>query len=125
MSTTTVTDAVLVELRALRDEVPGVTGGAVASADGLLIASDSESARPEVLAAMAAAALGLGRSTGQEAGLGALREVVTRCQGGHVIVHAVGETRLLVVLGDEGLDLDRLRRHAAPAVARLGTVLAA
>jgi predicted regulator of Ras-like GTPase activity (Roadblock/LC7/MglB family) len=57
--------------------------------------------------------------------MGPLREVITRCQGGHVIVYAVGEARLLVVLGDEGLDLERLHLRSRPAVARLGEVLAA
>ncbi|CAJ58699.1 MULTISPECIES: roadblock/LC7 domain-containing protein [Frankia] len=125
MSTSTITDGVLAELHALRDQVPGVTSSAVASADGLLVAADADGVRSEVLAAMAAAALGLGRSTGQEAGMGPLREVITRCQGGHIIVYAIGETRLLVVLGDEGLDLERLHLQSRPAVTRLAGLLAA
>lgn len=123
MFTGTVTDAALIELRSLRDQVPGVTGGAVASADGLLIAADTDSAQPEVLAAMAAASLGLARSTSQEVGIGGLREVTIRCQRGHVIVSSVGDTRLLVILGDEGVDLARLQVRVAPAIARLRSVL--
>jgi predicted regulator of Ras-like GTPase activity (Roadblock/LC7/MglB family) len=116
-------EELLAELRGLREEVTGVTDTAVASADGLLIVSDTADVRPEVLAAMAAAALGLGKSTGQEVGMGELREVVTRCQGGHIVVYAIRQSSLLVVLGDEGLDIDRLHLLSRPAVARLGDIL--
>jgi predicted regulator of Ras-like GTPase activity (Roadblock/LC7/MglB family) len=114
---------VLDELRALRDEVVGVTDSAVASVDGLLVASDTADVRPEVIAAMAAAALGLGKSTGREVGMGELREVVTRCQSGHIVVYAVRDSYLLVVLGDEGLDVSRLHLLSRPAVTRLGKIL--
>lgn len=114
--------AVLAELR---DRVTGLTDAAVASVDGMLIASDTAEVRPDVLAAMAAAALGLGKSTGQEVGMGELREVVTRCQRGHIVVYAVGSNNLLVVLGDEGLDISRLHLQSRPAVIRLDELLGA
>ncbi|MBL7499697.1 roadblock/LC7 domain-containing protein [Frankia sp. CNm7] len=120
-----ITDSVLEELTTLRERVAGVTNSAVASVDGLLIAHDTDDVRPEVLAAMAAVALGLGKSTGTEVGMGELREVITRCAGGHIVVYAVRERSLLVVLGDEGLDLNRLHLHSRPAVNRLGELLAA
>jgi uncharacterized protein len=116
---------VLAELVALREQVSGVTNSAVASVDGLLIAEDASDVRPEVLAAMAAVSLGLGKSTGAEVGMGELREVVTRCEGGHIVVYAVRQTSLLVVLGDEGLDVNRLHLYSRPAVTRLGELLAA
>jgi predicted regulator of Ras-like GTPase activity (Roadblock/LC7/MglB family) len=118
-------DSILAELWALRENVLGVTNSAVASVDGLLIAHDASDVRPEVLAAMAAVALGLGKSTGSEVGMGELREVITRCEGGHIVVYAIRETNLLVVLGDEGLDMNRLHLHSRPAVTRLGELLAA
>ena len=116
-------ESVLSELYALRDQVVGVRDTAVASVDGMLIASDTDKVRPDVLAAMAAAALGLGRSTGHEVGMGELREVVTRCQSGHIVVYAVRERNLLVVLGDEGLDIGRLHLQSRPTVSRLGDIL--
>ncbi|MFB4315090.1 roadblock/LC7 domain-containing protein [Actinomadura sp. 21ATH] len=115
-------EAVLAELHALRDKVTGVTDSAVATVDGMLIASDTAEVRPDVLAALAAAALGLGKSTGNEVGMGELREVVTRCQRGHIVVYAVSAGRLLVVLGDEGLDIARLHLESRPAVTRLGAL---
>ncbi|MBW8486614.1 roadblock/LC7 domain-containing protein [Actinomadura sp. PM05-2] len=117
--------SVLGELHALRDQVTGVTDSAVASADGLLIAADTGDVRPDVLAAMAAAALGLGKSTADEVGMGELREVVTRCQSGHIAIYAIDRTCLLVVLGDEGLDIARLHLQSRPAVTRLAGLLAA
>lgn len=116
-------ETVLAELRALRDEVMGATDAAVASSDGMLIAADTGDVRPDVLAAMAAAALGLGRSTSDEVGLGELREVVTRCGRGHIVVYAVGERALLVVLGDEGLDVADLHLRSRPAVERLEAIV--
>ncbi|MBO2450159.1 roadblock/LC7 domain-containing protein [Actinomadura barringtoniae] len=121
----TTREAVLTELHALRDSVTGVTDSAVASVDGMLVASDTDGVRPDVLAALAAAALGLGKSTSHEVGMGELREVVTRCQSGHIIVYAIGGTKLLVILGDEGLDITRLHLESRPAVGRLGTLLGA
>ena len=119
------TESVLVELMTLRDQVAGVTNSAVASVDGLLVTHDASDVRPEVLAAMAAVSLGLGKSTGAEVGMGELREVITRCEGGHIVVYAVGQTNLLVVLGDEGLDINRLHLYSRPAVTRLGELLVA
>ncbi|MEU8385900.1 roadblock/LC7 domain-containing protein [Streptosporangium sp. NPDC048865] len=116
--------AVLAELKILRDQVTGVLETAVASVDGLLVAADSEGARPEVLAALAAATLGLGKRTGYEVGMGELREVVTRCRSGYIVVYAVRQEALLVVLADEGLDVSRLHVQSRPTVERLGTLLA-
>lgn len=116
-------EAVLAELTSLRTHVAGVTDTAVASVDGLLIASDTDEVRPDVLAALAAAALGLGKSTGHEVGMGELREVVTRCQSGHIVVYAIRNKGLLVVLGDEGLDIGHLHLQSRPAVDRLGKLL--
>jgi uncharacterized protein len=116
-------ELVLKELYALREQVAGVRDSAVASVDGMLVASDTDKVRPDVLAALAAAALGLGKSTGQEVGMGELREVVTRCQSGHIVVYAVRDHSLLVVLGDKGLDLARLHLQSRPAVSRLAEIL--
>ncbi|KAB2343682.1 dynein regulation protein LC7 [Actinomadura rudentiformis] len=125
MPDTTSTQTVLSELHTLRDKVTGLTDSAVASVDGILIASDTDEVRPDVLAALAAAALGLGKSTGKEVGMGELREVVTRCQSGHIVVYAIADSALLVILGDEGLDVARLHLESRPAVVRLRETLSA
>lgn len=116
-------DAVLAELTALRAQVAGVTETAVAAVDGLLVVADTDAVQPEVLSALAAAALGLGKRTGYETGLGELREVVTRCARGNVVVYAIRQEALLVVLGDEGLDVARLHIASRPTIERLGELL--
>jgi Uncharacterized distant relative of homeotic protein bithoraxoid len=116
-------EAVLAELLALREQVAGVTETAVAAVDGLLVAADTEIVRPEVISALAAAALGLGKRTGYETGLGDLREVVIRCSRGHVVVYSIRDEGLLVVVGDEGLDVARLHVVSRQAVERLAALL--
>ncbi|WP_214110203.1 roadblock/LC7 domain-containing protein [Acrocarpospora catenulata] len=113
----------LTELHALRDQVTGVMESAVATVDGLLVAADTDGVQPEVVSALAAATLGLGKRTGHEVGMGELREVVIRCRGGYVVVYAVGQIALLAVLADEGLDVSRLHIESRPAVERLNTLL--
>jgi predicted regulator of Ras-like GTPase activity (Roadblock/LC7/MglB family) len=116
-------EAVLAELLALREQVTGVTETAVAAVDGLLVAADTEIVRPEVISALAAAALGLGKRTGYETGLGDLREVVIRCGRGHVVVYSIRDEGLLVVVGDEGLDVARLHVVSRKTVERLAGLL--
>ncbi|GGM65672.1 hypothetical protein GCM10010106_09590 [Thermopolyspora flexuosa] len=116
-------EAVVAELLALREQVTGVTESAVAAVDGLLVAADTEIVRPEVISALAATALGLGKRAGYETGLGDLREVVIRCSRGYVVVYAIREEGLLVVVGDEGLDLARLHVVSRQTVERLAALL--
>ncbi|WP_431770946.1 roadblock/LC7 domain-containing protein [Streptomyces cucumeris] len=111
------------ELKSLRERVLGVSDTIVATADGLLVASDSYEIHAESLAALTAAMLGLARRTTGEVGIGGLREVVTRAQSGHLIVYAIGEQALLAVRGDEGLDLDGLRVNARGTVERLAALM--
>ncbi|MPY61366.1 dynein regulation protein LC7 [Streptomyces spongiae] len=111
-------------MRGLREQVTGVTDTAVAAADGLLIAADiAGGIDPEGLAAIAAAGLGLARRTAEATGRGTLRQTVTHGSQGCAAFYAVGETALLVVLGDEGIDVDRLHEEARPALARIDAIL--
>ncbi|MEV7682287.1 roadblock/LC7 domain-containing protein [Streptomyces sp. NPDC088341] len=103
-------------LASLRENVMGVSESVLSTTDGLLVAADADTVQPEAVAALAAATLGLGARMAEQAGAGALRDVVVRCGGGHVVVLAVGERALLSILGDEGLDVAALQR-ATPALA--------
>jgi uncharacterized protein len=51
-----------------------------------------------------------------EVGQGTLRETVTRSSGGYVAIYAIGAAAVLVLLGDEGLDITRLHRESRAAV---------
>jgi len=117
-------DALLAEMRSLRDRVVGIADTALASRDGLIIRADTGDIDPEYLAAMAAAALGLGRRMASEVGKGALHEIVTRSSGGYVATYAVGPTALLVLVGDAGLDSVRLHRESQITIKNLELLLA-
>lgn len=117
-------EALALEMRGLREQVTGITDTAVAAADGLLIAADTaESIDPEGLAALAAAGLGLARRTTEATARGVLRQTVAYGSHGCAAFYAVGDTALMVVLGDEGLDLERLHRATRPALDRIGSIL--
>jgi predicted regulator of Ras-like GTPase activity (Roadblock/LC7/MglB family) len=104
--------------------VTGITDTAVAAIDGLLYAADTaDSIDPEGLAALAAAGLGLARRTAQATDRGPLDRTVTYGSQGCAALYAVGDTALMVVLGDEGMDVDRLHRATRPTLDRIDAIL--
>ncbi len=115
-------DGLLAEMHALRDRVTGITGSALASRDGLIIKADTE-VNQDNLAALAATSLGLAQRMAREVGQGALREAVTRSSGGYVAIYAVGSTAVLILTGDEGLNIARLHRESRAAVDKIETML--
>ncbi|MFE3851219.1 roadblock/LC7 domain-containing protein [Streptomyces griseorubiginosus] len=116
--------ALALEMRGLREQVTGITDTAVAAADGLLIAADTaNSIDPEGLAALAAAGLGLARRTAEASARGTLRRTVTYGSHGCAAFYAVGDTALMVVLGDEGMDVEHLHRATQPTLNRIGSIL--
>lgn len=117
-------DGLLDQMQALRDRVTGITGAAVASRDGLIIKADVEEVSPDNLAALAAAWLGVAQRMASEAGQGVLREAVTRSSGGYVAIYAVGRTAVLLLTGDEGLDVGRLHRESRTTVDNIEALLA-
>ena len=116
-------DVLLAEMHALRDRVTGITGSALASRDGLIIKADTE-VNHDNLAALAATSLGLAQRMAREVGQGVLREAVTRSSGGYVAIYAVGGTAVLILTGDEGLNIARLHRESRAAVDKIETMLA-
>ena len=118
-------DDLLTEMQALRDRITGITGTAVASRDGLIICEDTGGVNPDNLAALTAAALSLAQRLAREAGHGTLREALTRSSGGYVAIYAIGATAVLVLLGDEGLDVARLHRESRVAVENIEKLLTA
>jgi uncharacterized protein len=116
-------DALLAEMEALRERVTGITGSAVASRDGLNIREDTGDLDPDNLAALAATALSVAQRLASEAGQGTLRETVTRSSGGYVVVYAVGARAVLILVGDEGLDIARLHRESRATVESMEKLL--
>ncbi|MEV1062514.1 roadblock/LC7 domain-containing protein [Streptomyces sp. NPDC050263] len=112
-------------LISLRDRVMGVSESVLSTVDGLLVVADADSVHPESVAALAAATLGVAGRMAEQAGTGPLREVVSRCGSGHVIVVGVGERALLTVIADDGLDLAAFQRESPATVEQLNRTLAA
>jgi predicted regulator of Ras-like GTPase activity (Roadblock/LC7/MglB family) len=117
-------DALLAEMRALQDRVTGINGTAVASRDGLIVRGDTGGVDPDNLAALAATWLALSQRMSREVGQGTLREAMTRSAGGYVAIYAVGARAVLVLIGDEGLDVARLHRESLATVEAIGALLA-
>jgi hypothetical protein len=112
------------ELAALRHQVPGVLGCVVAGVDGLLILWDTASStEPHDVAALAAGAHGISRTTGAVLGQGGFAEVTIHNQDGYLAVYAIGELALLVVIGDGRLNIARLHLEARPVTTRLAALL--
>jgi predicted regulator of Ras-like GTPase activity (Roadblock/LC7/MglB family) len=110
-------------MRVLQDNVTGITGTAVASRDGLIVRADTTGVDPDNLAAIAATWLALTQRMSREAGQGTLREAMTRSTGGYVAIYAIGASAVLVVLGDEGLDVTRLHRESTATREAIETLL--
>jgi uncharacterized protein len=117
-------DAVLAEMKALREKVSGITGTAVASRDGLIVREDTEGVDPDNLAALSAAWLSLTQRMSSEVGQGTLREAMTRSTGGWVAIYALGLNAVLVLIGDEGLDVTRLRAESRATLDAISALLA-
>ena len=115
---------VLEELAQLRVRLPQVQGALVASADGLLVAQDAEGVEAETMAAMSAAYLGLAQQIALGAAYGEFQETVTRASGGYVATFAAGQTALLTVLADAGINLGLLHHEVRPVAARVGKLVA-
>ena len=116
------------EMRALREQVPGVTGTLVAASDGMLVAADIGSAadsqvEADSLAAIAAASLGVARQVVSVSRQGTLGRAVTYASRGHMVVYAVGVSALLAVFGDEGLDMGALHQESQLALGRIRIIL--
>jgi uncharacterized protein len=116
-------ETLLAQMQALRDKVTGITGTAVASRDGLIITQDTGGVDPDNLAALAATSLALAQRIASEVGQGTLREAVTRSSGGYVAIYAVGAAAVLVLIGDEGLDIGRLHRESRATVDKIEALL--
>ena len=118
------THAAHAELAALRQRVPGVLGCVVAGVDGLLVLFDTNSnTEPHDVAALAAGAHGISRTTGAVLQQGGFAEVTIHNQDGYLAVYAIGDLALLVVIGDGGLNIARLHLEARPVTNRLAALL--
>jgi predicted regulator of Ras-like GTPase activity (Roadblock/LC7/MglB family) len=118
--------AILKELEALRERVTGVRGCVIAGVDGMLILYDlGGGPEPHDLAALAAASVGVGRQTGLALRHGGFRETTIHSHRGYFAVYAIGETALLAVVGDDGVNVARLHLEARTVTPHLAAMLRA
>lgn len=117
-------EALAGEMKVLRDQISGITDTVIAAVDGMLIAADTEDdIEPNGLAALAAASMGIAQRTAAATGRGPLRRTVACGSRGCAAVYAVGDTALMVVLGDEGLAVEQLHLESQPMLKRIGAIL--
>ncbi|WP_184941215.1 roadblock/LC7 domain-containing protein [Kitasatospora kifunensis] len=116
-------NALLAELRVLRQRVPHLAGGLVASLDGLLLAHDTHGTEPDSLAALTAATLGVARRLAQATGQGDFRESLVRGEHGYVATYAAGPVCVLTLLSHPDVSVGRLHLEARRSAQRLGELL--
>ncbi|MEV6669268.1 roadblock/LC7 domain-containing protein [Streptomyces sp. NPDC051162] len=113
---------VLAELQELRVRVPHLTGSMVASTDGLVIAHLLAGAEPDGMAALTAAALGVGARLTDAVGHGGFRELLVSGEFGYVATYAAGASSVLTLLAAGDANVGRLNleaRRACPRIAAL------
>jgi hypothetical protein len=89
--------------------------------EGLLLFVDLDRTRANI----ALASLQVGRPAPDVLAQRLAQEAaVTRSSGGYVAIYAVGTTAVLVLLGDEGLDITRLHRESWSVVDNIEKLLA-
>jgi predicted regulator of Ras-like GTPase activity (Roadblock/LC7/MglB family) len=110
----------LVRLRARTTEVTAVVA---ASVDGLVLAADPPLRDAESIAALTAAALGVGLRLADTTGRGAFRELLVRGADGYVATYAAGSTCVLTVLAGPRVNVGRLHMEARRAGARVADLI--
>ncbi|WP_086773132.1 roadblock/LC7 domain-containing protein [Streptomyces bobili] len=115
---------VLNELHRLRTRMPRLTGALAASVDGFVLAQDTPGVQPEGLAALTAAALGVGHRMVDLTASGEFCELLVRAAGGYVATYAAGPSAILTLLADDRANVGRLhlegRRSGAHIAALIG-----
>ncbi len=94
------------------EQVPGVSGALVSSADGFVLASrlpERDSVDPPAVAAMSAAVLGIADRLVQLTGEQPATLSHQRSPDGQVFVFAVGGIAVLTLLTDESADAEQIR----------------
>jgi uncharacterized protein len=114
---------VLAELQELRVRVPHLTGSMVASTDGLVIAHLLTHAEPDGVAALTAAALGVGARLTEAVGHGGFRELLVSGEFGYVATYAAGPSSVLTLLAAHDANVGRLNLEARRACPRIAAVI--
>lgn len=110
-------------IQELRDNVPDISGIMIATNDGLAVASDFPEDEGARIAAVGAAASGLGSRIAMNAGLGEIEETMVRGTDGMLLIYVAGDSVLAVRSPAYG-NLGLVRLEATHTCQRVKTVLA-
>jgi uncharacterized protein len=116
---------VLNELHRLRTRMPRLTGALAASVDGFVLAQDTPGVQPEGLAALTAAALGVGHRMVDLTASGEFCELLVRAAGGYVATYAAGPSAILTLLADDRANVGRLHLEGRRSGAHIAGLMAA
>nr|WP_188280996.1 roadblock/LC7 domain-containing protein [Streptomyces sp. CBMA29] len=100
------------ELRRLRARLPHATGALAAGVDGMVLAQEADTVEAEGVAALTAAALGVGLRLTDTASHGPFRELLVRGERGYVAIYAAGTACVLTVLAGPQVNVGRLHMEA-------------
>jgi len=112
-------------LKDLERRASDVVGSAVVTSEGMLMASDlpSDVADPRLVAAMAVAALGIGKRTVAELDQGMLQRVLITGSEGQTVVMSIGDAHLLTVLARSDANLGLVFWEMSKAVEEIKKLL--
>jgi predicted regulator of Ras-like GTPase activity (Roadblock/LC7/MglB family) len=114
-------EALKSQLEALRNAIPELKGVLLASNEGLPVAhSLSNGADPNRLAAMAAAALSLGKRVSDTMSTGTLGEVSIQSEEGGLFVYTAGSKAVLAVLSPSGGNAGLIHLEARSTAKEIG-----
>jgi uncharacterized protein len=111
------------ELARLRTRTADLTAVVAASVDGLVLAADPPLPDAEGIAALTAAALGVGLRLADTTERGAFRELLVHGESGYVATYAAGPACVLTVLAGLRVNVGRLHMEARRAGARVAELL--
>ncbi len=110
-------------IKELRTNVPDITGVMVASSDGLSIASDFPEEEGARIAAVGAAASGLGNRIAQNAALGAVSETMVKGTDGLLLIYMTGDEGVLAIRAPARGNLGLVRLEASAACEEVKKIL--
>lgn len=107
----------------LRENVPDIQGVMVASNEGLSIATDMHENEAVKVAAVCAAAAGLGSRIVTNASLGEAEEVMVKGRDGLLLIYMAGKTGVLAVRASAKGNLGLVRLEASAAADDIRRIL--
>jgi predicted regulator of Ras-like GTPase activity (Roadblock/LC7/MglB family) len=116
-------EAVQAELKSIRANVDHVYGLLLATRDGLVLAGDTHNVENDSVAAMAAAAVGLGAQFTAQAKVGEPKAAMFEGEHGYVCVFPVETPLLLVVFGEPDMTMGLFNIAARQALSLLQQAL--